>query len=63
MEKYWVQRLMLFSRFGGGWTASRFSVTPEVLAARIAERALRRCGRAFAGVGGNASSLRSRASA
>ena len=58
MEKYWVQRLMLFSRFGDGVRMDRegwFSVTPEVLAAHIAERC--RCDvvvDAFAGVGGNA---------
>ena len=58
MEKYWVQRLMLFSRFGDGVRMDRegwFSVTPEVLAAHIAERC--RCDLivdAFAGVGGNA---------
>ena len=58
MEKYWVQRLMLFSRFVDGVRMDRegwFSVTPEVLAAHIAERC--RCDvvvDAFAGVGGNA---------
>ena len=58
MEKYWVQRLMLFSRFSDGVRMDRegwFSVTPEVLAAHIAERC--RCDvvvDAFAGVGGNA---------
>ena len=58
MEKYWVQRLMLFSRFGDGVRMDRegwFSVPPEVLAAHIAARC--RCDvvvDAFAGVGGNA---------
>ena len=57
LEKYWVQRYMLFHRYeegvridAEGW----YSVTPEVLAAHMAERcACDLVVDAFAGVGGN----------
>ncbi|KAL1525306.1 hypothetical protein AB1Y20_020167 [Prymnesium parvum] len=58
LRKYWVQRYMLFSKYDDGIRLDQegwFSVTPEVLAAHMAERC--RCDLlidAFAGVGGNA---------
>ena len=58
LEKYYVQRYMLFSRFDEGVALDAegwYSVTPEVLAAHMAERC--RCDLiidAFCGVGGNA---------
>ncbi|BGP35784.1 putative diacylglycerol O-acyltransferase tgs1 [Rhodotorula toruloides] len=58
LEKYWAQRYRLFSLFDEGCEMDRegwYSVTPENIAAQIAERC--RCGvvvDAFCGVGGNA---------
>ncbi|GAA6041420.1 hypothetical protein JCM8097_005242 [Rhodosporidiobolus ruineniae] len=58
LEKYWAQRYRLFSLFDDGCEMDRegwYSVTPENIAAQIAERC--RCGvivDAFCGVGGNA---------
>lgn len=58
IRKYWVQRYMLFSKFDAGCRLDHegwFSVTPEVVAAHMAERC--RCDLivdAFTGVGGNA---------
>ncbi|BGP20626.1 hypothetical protein JCM10213_007162 [Rhodosporidiobolus nylandii] len=58
LEKYWAQRYRLFSLFDEGCEMDRegwYSVTPENIAAQIAERC--RCGTivdAFCGVGGNA---------
>ncbi|GAA5876428.1 hypothetical protein JCM8547_002121, partial [Rhodosporidiobolus lusitaniae] len=58
LEKYWAQRYRLFSLFDSGCEMDRegwYSVTPEAIAAQIAERC--RCGTivdAFCGVGGNA---------
>ncbi|GAA5977200.1 hypothetical protein JCM11641_003874 [Rhodosporidiobolus odoratus] len=58
LEKYWAQRYRLFSLYDKGCEMDRegwFSVTPENIAAQIAERC--RCGTiidAFCGVGGNA---------
>lgn len=58
LEKYYVQRYMLFSKYDEGVRIDEegwYSVTPEVLAQHIAERC--RCDLvvdAFCGVGGNA---------
>ncbi|GAA5884038.1 hypothetical protein JCM6882_002111 [Rhodosporidiobolus microsporus] len=58
LQKYWAQRYRLFSLFDDGCEMDRegwYSVTPENIAAQIAERC--RCGvivDAFCGVGGNA---------
>ena len=58
LEKYYLQRYMLFSRYDAGVRIDEegwYSVTPEVLAAHMAERC--RCDLivdAFCGVGGNA---------
>ncbi|GAA6020716.1 hypothetical protein JCM10207_001996 [Rhodosporidiobolus poonsookiae] len=58
LAKYWAQRYRLFSLFDEGCEMDRegwYSVTPENIAAQIAERC--RCGvivDAFCGVGGNA---------
>jgi trimethylguanosine synthase len=58
LEKYFVQRYMLFSRYDEGVALDEegwYSVTPEVLARHMAERC--RCDMlidAFCGVGGNA---------
>ena len=58
LRKYWMQRYMLFSKYDEGVRLDQegwYSVTPEVMAAHIAERC--RCDLivdAFAGVGGNA---------
>ncbi|GAA5943664.1 RNA methyltransferase [Sporobolomyces koalae] len=58
LEKYWAQRYRLFSLFDSGCEMDRegwYSVTPENIAAQIAERC--RSGvivDAFCGVGGNA---------
>ncbi|GAA5836308.1 hypothetical protein JCM11251_001459 [Rhodosporidiobolus azoricus] len=58
LKKYWAQRYRLFSLFDDGCELDRegwYSVTPEHIAAQIAERC--RCGTivdAFCGVGGNA---------
>ena len=58
VQKYWLQRYMLFSRFDDGCVLDEegwYSVTPEVVAQHMAERC--RCDviiDAFCGVGGNA---------